>query len=64
VEWARQFFAASAPFASGGAYVNFMTEEEDTRVAAAYGPNYPRLVGLKRRYDPQNVFHMNQNIGP
>ena len=61
-EWARQFFAASAPFASAGAYVNFMTEEEDTRVTAAYGANYARLVALKRKYDPQNVFHVNQNI--
>jgi FAD/FMN-containing dehydrogenase len=64
ISWARQFFSASAPFASGGAYVNFMTEEEDTRVAAAYGSNYSRLVGLKRRYDPQNLFHLNQNIAP
>ena len=64
MDWARQFFTAAAPFASGGAYVNFMTEEEDSRVAAAYGSNYSRLVALKRRYDPQNVFHMNQNIAP
>jgi hypothetical protein len=64
IEWARQFFRASAPFASAGAYVNFMTEEEGTRVAAAYGSNYARLVEVKRRYDPQNVFHINQNIAP
>jgi FAD/FMN-containing dehydrogenase len=47
-----------------GAYVNFMTEEETDRVAAAYGANYTRLVALKRRYDPDNVFHVNQNIKP
>jgi len=64
VAWARQFFSESAPFASGGAYVNFMTEDESDRVGAAYGPNYPRLVGLKRRYDPFNVFRINQNIRP
>jgi FAD/FMN-containing dehydrogenase len=64
IAWARQFFAASTPFASAGAYVNFMTEEEDTRVAAAYGANYARLVELKRRYDPANVFRINQNIVP
>jgi FAD/FMN-containing dehydrogenase len=64
VRWARQFFNAAAPFASAGAYVNFMTEEEGSRVAAAYGANYPRLVELKRKYDPANVFHMNQNIEP
>ena len=41
-----------------------MTEEEGTRVAAAYGPNYARLVEIKRCYDPQNMFHLNQNITP
>jgi FAD/FMN-containing dehydrogenase len=64
VEWARAFFNASAPYASAGAYVNFMTEEEGNRVAAAYGSNYERLVQIKRRYDPENVFHLNQNIKP
>jgi FAD/FMN-containing dehydrogenase len=64
VEWARAFFNASAPYASAGAYVNFMTEEEGNRVAAAYGSNYDRLVQIKRRYDPENVFHLNQNIKP
>ena len=64
IEWARAFFRASAPYASAGAYVNFMTEEEGNRVAAAYGANYDRLVQLKKRYDPENVFHLNQNIKP
>jgi FAD/FMN-containing dehydrogenase len=64
IAWAREFFKASAPYASDGAYVNFMTEEEGDRVAAAYGSNYDRLVEIKRRYDPENVFHMNQNIKP
>jgi FAD/FMN-containing dehydrogenase len=64
IEWARAFFNASAPYASGGAYVNFMTEEEGNRVAAAYGSNYDRLVQIKRSYDPENVFHLNQNIKP
>jgi FAD/FMN-containing dehydrogenase len=64
IAWARQFFDAAAPHASPGAYVNFMTEEESSRVAAAYGPNYQRLVELKRQYDPTNVFHVNQNIQP
>jgi FAD/FMN-containing dehydrogenase len=64
IGWAREFFKASAPYASAGAYVNFMTEEEGDRVAAAYGSNYERLVEIKRRYDPENVFHFNQNIKP
>ena len=62
--WARDFFKASAPYASAGAYVNFMTDEEGDRVAAAYGSNYERLVEIKRRYDPDNIFHKNQNIKP
>jgi FAD/FMN-containing dehydrogenase len=64
IAWAREFFQASAPYASAGAYVNFMTEEEGDRVAAAYGSNYDRLVQIKKRYDPENIFHLNQNIKP
>ena len=64
IDWARAFFKASALYASAGAYINFMTEEEGGRVAAAYGSNYNRLVQIKRRYDPENVFHYNQNIKP
>jgi FAD/FMN-containing dehydrogenase len=64
IAWAREFFKASAPYASAGAYVNFMTEEEGDRVAAAYGSNYERLIQVKKRYDPENVFHLNQNIKP
>jgi FAD/FMN-containing dehydrogenase len=64
IGWAREFFKASAPYASAGAYVNFMTAEEGDRVAAAYGSNYERLLEIKRRYDPENVFHLNQNIKP
>jgi FAD/FMN-containing dehydrogenase len=64
IAWARDFFRASAPFASAGAYVNFMTAEESDRIAAAYGVNYDRLVTTKRRYDPENIFHLNQNIKP
>ncbi|MGE5255245.1 MAG: FAD-binding oxidoreductase [Hyphomicrobiales bacterium] len=62
--WARDFFKASAPYASAGAYTNFMTEDETDRVAAAYGSSYARLAQIKRRYDPENIFHMNQNIKP
>jgi FAD/FMN-containing dehydrogenase len=64
IAWARAFFRASAPYASEGAYVNFMTEEEGDRVAAAYGGNYDRLARIKEQYDPDNLFHLNQNIKP
>jgi FAD/FMN-containing dehydrogenase len=64
IAWARAFFQASAPYASAGAYVNFMTEEESDRVAAAYGANYDRLAQIKKAYDPENLFHLNQNIKP
>ncbi|MBN3923960.1 FAD-binding oxidoreductase [Nostoc sp. NMS4] len=64
IAWTRGFFQASAPYASAGAYVNFLTAEEGDRVAAAYGSNYDRLVQIKKRYDPENIFHLNQNIKP
>jgi FAD/FMN-containing dehydrogenase len=64
IAWAREFFEASKPYASSGAYVNFMTEDEGERVTAAYGINYDRLREIKRRYDPDNVFHFNHNIRP
>jgi FAD/FMN-containing dehydrogenase len=64
VGWARDFFKASAPFAQGSVYVNFMTQEESDRIGAAYGPNYARLVEVKNRYDPGNLFRQNQNIKP
>ena len=64
IAWARELFAAATPFATGGVYVNFLTQEEGDRVRAAYGSNYDRLVALKDRYDPTNLFQVNQNIRP
>jgi len=64
ISWSRQFYEATKPYASGGAYVNFMTEDESDRIPSAYGVNYKRLVSLKQKYDPENLFHMNQNIKP
>jgi FAD/FMN-containing dehydrogenase len=64
IAWAREFFNASAPYATGGVYVNFLTQDEVDRIPAAYGPNYDRLVQLKSKYDPKNVFRLNQNIKP
>lgn len=64
IAWARDFFDASAADATGGVYVNFMTDEEQSRIGAAYGSGYDRLSQLKARYDPKNLFRMNQNIQP
>jgi FAD/FMN-containing dehydrogenase len=63
--WAKDYWAALHPFNPGGGYVNFMMEDEGAgRVAASYGSNYTRLQQVKRRYDPQNLFRVNQNIVP
>ena len=64
VRWSRDFYNDAKPYATGGVYVNFMTAEETDRVRAAYGGNWERLAAIKRRYDPDNLFHMNQNIPP
>ena len=62
--WARGLFAAAAPFATGSVYVNFLTEEEQGRVGEAYGKSLDRLVAIKNRLDPTNLFRVNQNIRP
>jgi FAD/FMN-containing dehydrogenase len=64
VAWCRDLFNATTPFATGGVYVNFMTEEEMDRVESAYGDSYQKLVALKDRYDPENLFRFNQNVKP
>jgi hypothetical protein len=64
VQWARDFFRATAPYAAGTAYVNFMPEDEIDRVRSAYGPNYDRLARAKAQYDRSNFFRLNQNIQP
>lgn len=64
IAWSREVFQAAAPYALGSVYVNFLTQEEGDRVSAAYGPNHARLVEVKRRYDPDNLFRHNQNIKP
>ena len=64
IAWARACWEALAPLASSGVYVNFLGNEGEARVRAAYGANYDRLVALKNRYDPTNVFARNQNIRP
>jgi len=64
IAWCRELFGAAAPHATGGVYVNFMTEEERERVPSAYGESLQRLREVKRVYDPGNLFRMNQNILP
>ncbi|MDW5312723.1 FAD-binding oxidoreductase [Rhizobium sp. PL01] len=64
IGWARQLFEAAKPYSTGTAYINFMPEDEGDRVAAAYAGNYQRLSEIKRRYDPHNLFRMNQNVKP
>ncbi|WP_372527369.1 FAD-binding oxidoreductase [Piscinibacter sp.] len=64
IEWARGFFRDAAPHATGGVYVNFLTDDEPERIPAAYGPGYTRLVAAKNKYDPTNLFRMNQNVRP
>ena len=64
IGWARDFFDATLKFASAGAYVNFMTEDEQDRVKSAYGQNYNKLVEIKKKYDPNNLLRHNQNIKP
>ena len=60
----REFFEAVAPFAMGGVYTNYMDFDEKERVQSSYGANYERLRKVKARYDPDNLFRMNQNIPP
>lgn len=64
IEWTRQCWEAMHPFLVAGSYVNYVSDEGDAFARAAYGPNYDRLVALKNKYDPGNLFRMNHNIKP
>ena len=65
IAWARETYEALKPFMASGGYVNHLSgDEPEDRVAAAYGVNYERLRKVKRRFDPENLFRMNQNILP
>ena len=64
-QWCKGYYDAMLPFASGGgSYVNFMMDEGQDRIKASYGTNYGKLANIKRKYDPGNFFHVNQNITP
>ncbi len=64
IQWTRDFWNAVHPYSGGGVYVNFMMDEPEERIRDAYRENYDRLAAIKRKYDPENLFHLNQNIKP
>ena len=63
-DWARDYWEDLHPTSAGGGYVNMMMDEGEERVRSAYRGNYERLVEVKRRYDPDNLFRLNQNVSP
>ncbi len=63
-DWTRHYHDAVHPYSAGGAYVNFLMDEGHDRVEETYGEHYARLAEIKRAYDPDNFFHVNQNIHP
>ena len=63
-EWTKGYFDALHPYSAGGAYVNFMMDEGQDRVQATYRDNYEQLAAIKHKYDPKNLFRVNQNIRP
>jgi len=64
IKWVRDYYAATAPLSEEGGYINFMAGDDQDRIKANYRGNYPRLVDVKRRYDADNLFRVNQNIKP
>jgi UDP-N-acetylenolpyruvoylglucosamine reductase len=64
VKWVRDYYEAIAPLSEEGGYINFMAGDDQGRIRVNYMGNYDRLVEVKRRYDPDNLFHLNQNIKP
>jgi FAD/FMN-containing dehydrogenase len=63
-DWVRSYYDAIAPHSQAGGYVNFAAADDQSKVADNYGANFTRLAEIKRRYDPANLFHLNQNIAP
>jgi hypothetical protein len=63
-QWARDYWEALHPTSAGGGYINFMMSEGQDPIVASYRSNYDRLARVKARYDPDNFFHVNQNIQP
>jgi hypothetical protein len=63
-KWCKDYWEALHPYSSGGAYLNFIQDEGQDRIKASYKGNYERLTKIKRKYDPDNFFRINQNILP
>jgi hypothetical protein len=63
-EWVRDYWAALHPHSAGGGYVNFLMDEGEERIASSYMGNQARLAAIKAKYDPENLFRVNQNIKP
>ena len=64
IKWVRDYYQATAPHSEPGGYINFMQDDDQGRIQDNYLGNYARLVDIKRKYDPDNLFHGNQNIKP
>jgi len=64
IKWVRDYYEATAPLSESGGYINFMADDDQDRIKANYKGNYDRLVEVKSAYDPDNLFHLNQNIRP
>jgi FAD/FMN-containing dehydrogenase len=64
MQWAKDYWLALHPFSSGGGYINMMMDEGEDNVKASYRENYARLAQVKRKYDPTNLFRVNQTSSP
>lgn len=64
IQWVRDYYSGTSPHSEAGGYINFMSDDDQSRIKENYRGNYDRLVNVKRAYDPDNLFHLNQNIKP
>ena len=64
IKWLRDYYEAMSPYSEPGGYINFMQDDDNDRIRDNYRQNYERLVQVKRSYDPDNLFHLNQNVAP
>ena len=64
IAWVRGYYEALRPYSAEGGYINFMDGDDQSRIKANYRGNYERSATVKAKYDPNNLFHLNQNIQP